>query len=170
MAIYYGRGSVYSSSPALGADGAIYVGSCDDNLYALNPDGSLKWQYTTGKPVKSSPAIGVDGTIYVGSDDKYLYAIDQGPSQPVLTLTKTVDFIRAVSGETMLYNLAYCNFGANATDVTITDILPTGISYVTGSADAAASYNAASDTLTWSLGALTPGNFRQSIFPGSGFL
>ena len=37
------------SSPAFGADGTIYVGSYDHNLYAFNPkDGSLKWRFTTG--------------------------------------------------------------------------------------------------------------------------
>ena len=39
------------SSPAIGADGTIYVGSYDDNLYALTDNGtsgSLKWKYATG--------------------------------------------------------------------------------------------------------------------------
>ena len=36
-----------SSSPAVGADGTIYVGSSDDNLYAVNPDGTQKWKFTT---------------------------------------------------------------------------------------------------------------------------
>jgi outer membrane protein assembly factor BamB len=63
------------SSPAVGADGTIYVGSDDHNLYAINPDGSLKWRYDTGDKVYSSPAIGSDGTIYAGSDDDNLYAI-----------------------------------------------------------------------------------------------
>ena len=68
-------GSVHSS-PAIGADGTIYVGSSDGNLYAINPTGSLKWSYTTGGYIiYSSPAIGADGTIYVGSDDG-LYAIN----------------------------------------------------------------------------------------------
>ena len=39
----------------------------DDNLYAINPDGSLKWKFTTGVKCISSPAVGADGTIYVGS-------------------------------------------------------------------------------------------------------
>jgi len=30
------------SSPAVGADGTIYVGSGDGNLYAVNPDGTLR--------------------------------------------------------------------------------------------------------------------------------
>ena len=64
------------SSPAIGSDGTVYVGSYDRNLYAINPDGSLKWKYQTGGWVVSSPAIGSDGTIYVGSHDHKLYAIN----------------------------------------------------------------------------------------------
>jgi len=30
------------SSPAIGSDGTIYVGACDDNLYAINPNGTLQ--------------------------------------------------------------------------------------------------------------------------------
>ena len=62
-------------SPAIGSDGIIYVGSRDNNLYAINPDGSRKWNFKTGDGVSSSPAIGSDGTIYVGSLDNNLYAI-----------------------------------------------------------------------------------------------
>ena len=64
------------SSPAIGSDGTIYVGSQDYYLYAIDPnDGSLKWKFETGFVINSSPAIGSDGTIYVGSFDCYLYAI-----------------------------------------------------------------------------------------------
>ena len=74
-------GDMVWSSPAIGADGTIYVGSNDNNLYAINPDGTLKWSGTTGDMVRSSPAIGADGTIYVGSDDNNLYAINPDGSQ-----------------------------------------------------------------------------------------
>lgn len=59
-----------------GADGTIYIGSQDKNLYALNPDGTLKWSYTAGNPIFGIPAIGTDGTIYFGSSDKNLYALN----------------------------------------------------------------------------------------------
>ena len=64
------------SSPAIGSDGTVYVGSADDYLYAINNNGTLKWRYKTNGPIESSPAIGSDGTVYVGSDDDYLYAIN----------------------------------------------------------------------------------------------
>ena len=70
------------SSPAIGSDGTIYVGSYDDYLYAINPDGSRKWRFKTGGYVSySSPAAGSDGTIYVGSEDNNLYAINPDGSK-----------------------------------------------------------------------------------------
>jgi outer membrane protein assembly factor BamB len=64
------------SSPAIGSNGTIYIGSWDKNLYAINPDGTEKWSFMTGNYVWSSPAIGSDGTIYTDSGDNKLYAIN----------------------------------------------------------------------------------------------
>jgi outer membrane protein assembly factor BamB len=64
------------SSPAIAADGTIYFGSADSCLYALNPDGKLKWRYLTGGNVDAGPAIAADGTVYIGSADNYLYALN----------------------------------------------------------------------------------------------
>jgi outer membrane protein assembly factor BamB len=64
-----------SSSPALGTDGTVYVGSWE-RLYAINPDGTKKWDHLTGGFIFSSPAVGADGTIYVGSGDYRLYAMN----------------------------------------------------------------------------------------------
>ncbi|MDD9939493.1 MAG: PQQ-binding-like beta-propeller repeat protein [Myxococcales bacterium] len=63
------------SSPAVGADGTVYVGSEDGFLYAVNPDGTQQWAFDAGDAVRSSPAIGSDGTIYVGSDDGRVFAV-----------------------------------------------------------------------------------------------
>lgn len=58
--------------------GTIYFGSGDKNIYALNPDGTILWSYSTGGAVNSSPAIGPDGSIFIGSNDHKLYAIGPG--------------------------------------------------------------------------------------------
>lgn len=68
------------SSPAIGVDGTIYVGSNDGYVYALNRDASLRWRFQTPGAVRSSPAIGPDGTIFVGSSDG-LYAINPNGTQ-----------------------------------------------------------------------------------------
>src|SRR4030042_1730312 len=78
------------SSPALGVDGTIYVGSRDNHLYAINPDGSEKWSFATGNIVDSSPAIGADGTIYVGSYDGRLYAVNPNGTQRWSFLTGNI--------------------------------------------------------------------------------
>ena len=64
------------SSPAIGSDGTVYVGSWDGKVYALNGStGAKKWEFQTEGRVGSSPAIGFDGTVYVGSGDRKVYAI-----------------------------------------------------------------------------------------------
>jgi len=64
-----------NSSPAIDSDGTLYVGSYDNNLYAIHPNGTKKWEFPTGDWVVSAPAIDVDGTIYFGSIDSTLYAL-----------------------------------------------------------------------------------------------
>ena len=71
------------SSPAIGADGSIYVGSDDNNIYALTSSGTLLWKYLTGSMVLSSPAIGADGSIYVGSYDNNIYAFASSSGGPL---------------------------------------------------------------------------------------
>lgn len=73
----------FRSSPAIAQDGTIYIGAVVNNamgskgyyvgtpkLYAINPDGTKKWDFDTGGTYDGflgSPVIGPDGTIYVGS-------------------------------------------------------------------------------------------------------
>jgi outer membrane protein assembly factor BamB len=70
-----GNGIMYSS-PAIGINGTIFISSLDNKLYAINPDGTQKWNFTMTGPGKSSPAIGSDGTIYVGSNNLKLWAVN----------------------------------------------------------------------------------------------
>jgi outer membrane protein assembly factor BamB len=64
------------ASPAVDpTTGTIYIGSWDWNMYALNPDGTLKWNVTAGDRIESSAAIGLDGTVYFGSADEHVYAV-----------------------------------------------------------------------------------------------
>ena len=94
------------SSPAIGTDGTIYVGSWDNNLYAINPaNGSEKWEFTTGSAVVSSPAIGMDGTVYVGSWDYNVYAINpaDGIQKWQFTTGKAVDSSPAIGSDGTVY-------------------------------------------------------------------
>lgn len=65
----------YLSSPVV-AGGAVYFGSGDTNIYALDlPSGNLKWKFKAGDVVHAAPAI-ADGVLYVGSWDSNFYALD----------------------------------------------------------------------------------------------
>ena len=61
-----------TGAPAIGADGTLYFGGGfpDFKVYAVAPDGSLKWSYAANESFDNcSPAIGGDGTIYFGCYD-----------------------------------------------------------------------------------------------------
>jgi hypothetical protein len=76
-------GNIVFSSPAV-ANGVVYVGSNDHNLYAFDAAGVTNCSgtpttctpllaATTGGFVTSSPAV-ANGVVYAGSDDHKLYA------------------------------------------------------------------------------------------------
>jgi PGF-CTERM protein len=84
-------GDYVLSSPAL-IDGVVYVGSDDNNTYALNATTGIElWNYTTGGAVLSSPAI-VNGTVYIGSNDNYVYALNATTGAKVWSFT-TGDYV-----------------------------------------------------------------------------
>lgn len=65
------------STPAVAPDGTIYIGSLNDNLYAIGVNGNQQWAFDTQGQVFSSPLIGPNGNIYVGSRSKTLFALNQ---------------------------------------------------------------------------------------------
>lgn len=64
-----------NASPILGPDGAIYAVNSLGKIFAVSPDGAVKWTAQTGPVTKASPALGLDGTVYVASMDGRLYAV-----------------------------------------------------------------------------------------------
>ena len=53
--------------------GVIYTGG--DGIYAINPDGTLRWRFATGGHVSSAPAVLPDGTVIAGCQDDLVYAV-----------------------------------------------------------------------------------------------
>ncbi len=65
-----------SGSPVIDQSGTIYIGS--SHLYAVYPNGTLKWTYSESIMDMSAPAIDENGVLYVGEiwgSPNYLYAI-----------------------------------------------------------------------------------------------
>ena len=99
----YATGDMIFSSPAIGADGTIYVGSLDGELYAINADGTFKWSYTAVW-MDSAPAIGADGTIYVGTLDGELLAINaDGTFKWSYTTENAIESSPAIGADGTIY-------------------------------------------------------------------
>jgi outer membrane protein assembly factor BamB len=88
----------FVSSPALGADGTVYIGcgGTSDLLFAFsNATGNKPlWSFNPSRGnIVSSPAISANGTIIIGSKDGSVYAIGGAPGSPSVTpsasMTKT---------------------------------------------------------------------------------
>jgi outer membrane protein assembly factor BamB len=70
-------GVSYNCAPVLDKNGTIYVGR--GNIYAIYPNGTLKWEFVYGSPVETCPAIDEQrGVMYYGIEwdlPNYLYAL-----------------------------------------------------------------------------------------------
>jgi outer membrane protein assembly factor BamB len=83
---------IFQSSPAISADGIIYVGTNigevdGGDIIAVNSDGSLRWRHRISDAgwVDSSPCIDANGIVYIGSSEAnssdffgHLYAFGPG--------------------------------------------------------------------------------------------
>ena len=64
-----------STSMTISNDGTIYFAQ-PNYMYALYPNGILKWKFGTGDATETAPAIAQDGTIYIGSSSGKIFGIN----------------------------------------------------------------------------------------------
>jgi len=113
-------------------------------LYALNPDGSLRWRLRTGGITESSPVIAREGTIYLGVNQE-LWAINPDGTQkwprwneepidasPVALANRTVGYL---SRRGLLLTLdenrqPVCKYYCHGAGYASQAVGPTGVSYV----------------------------------------
>ncbi len=161
-------GAFANSAPAIGANGTLYIGSEDHNLYAINSTtGAVNWKFQTKDWVNSTPAIGADGTVYFGSNDHNVYAVDGATgakkwsfntgdvvtSSPVVGPNGTVyvgsddDYVYALNGSNG--NLIW-KFKAGNLVTSSPAIGRNGLIYVGSWDDKLYALNATSGALVWS--------------------
>src|SRR5574339_442519 len=71
-------------TPAI-AQGLLYIGSYDNNLYALNAaDGKFQWKYPTDGGIVTRPVF-FDGNVYFGSEDRRLHVVSARAGKVVWT-------------------------------------------------------------------------------------
>ena len=76
-----GAGDPYKFSPTLGADGSAYLAGEDKMVFAVNPDGSRRYQFATTSKILSQPVVATDGTLYVATEGGVLHAIEPNGTQ-----------------------------------------------------------------------------------------
>jgi len=75
LAWKFKTGGAITSSPVID-NGTIYVGSCDERVYAIDvATGKEKWSFKTDDFVEAPPLVH-DGRVYIGSNDFFVYALD----------------------------------------------------------------------------------------------
>jgi hypothetical protein len=63
-------GGGVASAPTLSPNGDILAASHDGHLYAITPEGEIRWSFPRGA-IWTAPMVGPDGTIYFGADKLY---------------------------------------------------------------------------------------------------
>ena len=92
----------FQSAPSvsdINGEKVIFAGSNDNNFYAINSDGNLRFSIPTGDEIQTSPSfIEYDDMMYIffGSDDDIIYAVD-GNGEPLIGWPKAVG--GSISGE-----------------------------------------------------------------------
>jgi uncharacterized repeat protein (TIGR01451 family) len=86
-------------------------------------------------------------------------------AQAIITLLKTADKQTAISGDTITYTLTYTNDGASpATNITVSDPIPSGTTYIPNSATSSGQYNTTENKLTWNIPTLAVGANSTATF------
>jgi outer membrane protein assembly factor BamB len=114
------------SSSVIGSDGTVYIGGYVEDtgkngqIYAIRPDGTLKWTFGANGKVEATPVISRDGTIYFGSFSDapggggFIYGLrDNGSGADVLWRVATKG---PVLGSMALDQDGYLYFGTGGTD------------------------------------------------------
>jgi outer membrane protein assembly factor BamB len=68
------------ASPTVAADGTVFIGANNSNMYAVHPDGSMKWLFEAEREqagIWTTPVLSPDGgVIYFGANKGGVYAVN----------------------------------------------------------------------------------------------
>jgi outer membrane protein assembly factor BamB len=111
---FFPTGDAQYSASAIADDETVYFGCTDGNLYALYPNGTLKWSFINDDGDLSDncfnavPSIGPDGIIYAGSKDQNLYALyPNGTMKWNFKMNSTVEATPSIGPDGTIYAGGY---------------------------------------------------------------
>jgi outer membrane protein assembly factor BamB len=152
--VYATGNTVYvdSSSPAI-ANGVVYIGTDDGNVYALDAvTGALRWSYTIGFAIGSSPAV-ANGMVYFGSYANYC--------APKCSFGGKLFALDALTGA-LKWSYAWGNTPRNSSDSSPTVV--NGVVYI--DSDKLYALDALTGSLKWSYATGTSSAFSPAVANG----
>lgn len=66
------------STPVIGSNGTLYIGTADKCFYAYSTQGTIDWMYRADATITSNAAISTDGTIYIGITGRLIALTNTG--------------------------------------------------------------------------------------------
>ncbi len=100
--VMYGSGFA-GNSPVFSPDGnTIYIAGLNSKLFALNLDGSIKWEFSCGA-IRGTPMIDSDGNIYFIPSEapQYLYSLKPDGSIRWKYFMQDIGTVEIISGPTI---------------------------------------------------------------------
>ena len=95
------------STPLIGGDGTVYIGSADTNFYAIRPDGRLRWRIKTGGIIDASgvlsavdPRLGSAPLTFGSGDDRLYHVTTPSRGKPRILWTFRAS-VPPVAGQTV---------------------------------------------------------------------
>jgi len=80
------------STPVIGPDEQLYVGSADRSFYRFDPvSGETMWRYRTAEIIDSAAALAADGTVWVPGGDGRLFGLDMESGELRWQYDRTAD-------------------------------------------------------------------------------
>jgi large repetitive protein len=74
------NGTGSAASPTIGPEGTVYIGANNSNMYAVAPEGTLKWLFEAERELAgiwTTPCLSTDGgTIFFGANKGGVYALN----------------------------------------------------------------------------------------------
>jgi outer membrane protein assembly factor BamB len=94
---------LYLSTPVIDGDGVIYITSSNHGLFAVYPNGTLKWHRDLIGFQEYPPALGPDGTIYAGTMERFHAFFPNGTLRWILPIKKDFTSKPVINSDGTIY-------------------------------------------------------------------
>ena len=99
----FATGAPIEISPTIAADGSVYFGSTDGNLFALRPDGTERWRLHTSSYTSASPVLDAAGNLYLAASKDHLSVAPDGKLRWTFGSDVPMDMAKLIAADGRIY-------------------------------------------------------------------